>query len=104
MNANKEIELITLDSLNFDRIDLMKIDVEGMEEEVLNGARKLIESFKPIIFLEVIKSNKQVLVSLLEGFGYKYINLGMNLLAIHQDDACEEKITFKDGVISINRS
>jgi FkbM family methyltransferase len=104
LNANKEIELITLDSLNFSRIDLIKIDVEGMEEEVLNGASKLIDTLKPITFIEVIKSNKQVLITLLEGFGYKYINLGMNILAINQDDECMDKITFKDGVISLNRS
>ena len=69
-NATKEIDLITLDSLNLDRVDLIKIDVEGMEEEVLNGAIKLISTHKPIIFIEVIKSNKQELKSILDGFNY----------------------------------
>ena len=82
----------------------MKIDVEGMEEEVLNGARKLISTNKPIIFIEIIKSNKQNLINLLEGFNYKYMRLGMNILAINQDDECMNKITFKDGAISIKRS
>jgi FkbM family methyltransferase len=104
VNANKEIDLITLDSLDFARLDLMKIDVEGMEEEVLNGARKLISTHKPIIFIEIIKSNKQNLINLLEGFNYKYMRLGMNILAINQDDECMNKITFKDGAISIKRS
>ncbi len=103
-NANKEIDLITLDSLDLTRVDLIKIDVEGMEEEVLNGAKNLIGTFKPIIFIEVIKSSIENLINLLDGFGYKYLRLGMNILAIHQDDECMDKITFKDGSISINRS
>lgn len=103
-NATKEIDLITLDSLNLDRVDLIKIDVEGMEEEVLNGAIKLISTHKPIIFIEVIKSNKQELKSILDGFNYEYIHLGMNILAINQDDECSNKVTLKDGVISIKRN
>lgn len=104
LNANKEIDLITLDSLNLARVDLIKIDVEGMEVEVLNGAKLLIGTHKPILFIEIIKSNKQNLISLLESFNYKYIHLGMNILAINQDDQCMNKITFKDGSISIQRS
>lgn len=103
-NANKEIDLITLDSLDLTRVDLIKIDVEGMEEEVLNGAIKLISTHKPIIFIEVIKSNKQDLISLLESFDYKYIHLSINILAINKEDDCIDKITFKDGVVSLKRS
>ncbi len=103
-HANKEIDLITLDSLNLVRVDLLKIDVEGMEEEVLNGALKLISTHKPIIFIEIIKSNKQNLISLLDSFDYKYIHLGMNILAINQDDDCIDKITFSNGSISIKRA
>lgn len=101
--ADKEVDLITLDSLHLDRVDLIKIDVEGMEEEVLNGALKLISTSKPIIFIEVIKSNKQQLINLLEEHNYQLIHLGMNTLAINNDDKCLNKITFKDGVLSFKR-
>ena len=36
----------------FKRLDLLKIDVEGMEEEVLRGAMKTIEKFRPKLYLE----------------------------------------------------
>jgi FkbM family methyltransferase len=36
-----------------DRIDFMKIDVEGFELEVLRGARQTIERCKPVIYCEV---------------------------------------------------
>lgn len=37
------------------RVDFLKIDVEGMELAVLTGARRLIETYQPVIFFEVNK-------------------------------------------------
>ena len=34
-------------------VSLLKIDTEGYEPEVLEGARKLIEEHKPVIYLEM---------------------------------------------------
>ncbi|WP_162246098.1 FkbM family methyltransferase [Variovorax sp. Root318D1] len=47
-----EVPLITVDSLLLPAVDLMKIDVEGMERQVLEGAQKTIASLKPAIFAE----------------------------------------------------
>jgi FkbM family methyltransferase len=44
--------LATLDSLQFDRVDLIKLDVEGQELNVLKGGIQTITQFKPIIFFE----------------------------------------------------
>jgi FkbM family methyltransferase len=41
------------------RIDFLKIDVEGMEIDVLNGLRQTIEEQKPFIFVEVDNSNAE---------------------------------------------
>lgn len=40
-------------SLGLDRIDLMKVDVEGFELEVFEGGRQVIGDFKPMAFLEM---------------------------------------------------
>lgn len=48
-----DISMQTLDSFNFLRVDLIKIDVEGYEPEVLEGARTLIREKQPIIFFEL---------------------------------------------------
>lgn len=37
---------------NLSRLDVLKIDAEGFESEVLNGASGLIEKFQPAIFAE----------------------------------------------------
>ena len=48
-----QIQLDTLDNQQLhDRVDLIKIDVEGAELEVLRGSKRIIEKFHPIIVFE----------------------------------------------------
>jgi len=47
-----EVNLITLDSLCLESLDFMKIDVEGYEPYVIEGAIESIKKFMPIIVLE----------------------------------------------------
>jgi FkbM family methyltransferase len=39
--------------LSLDRLDFMKVDVEGFELEVLAGAREILKRYQPIVFLEM---------------------------------------------------
>ena len=48
----EEVSITTLDACSLDRLDFLKIDVEGMELEVLNGAKQTVERFRPVIFAE----------------------------------------------------
>jgi len=53
-----EVETISLDELYEsgalgDRVDLLKIDAQGAEALVLDGAKKLLSSCRPIVFLEL---------------------------------------------------
>jgi FkbM family methyltransferase len=41
------------DEIGLDRIDFMKIDVEGAEAAVILGARRVIEATRPLILLEI---------------------------------------------------
>ena len=50
--GNLRINTEMLDNYSFDRVDFLKIDVEGFEYEVLNGAEKTISKFKPRIIIE----------------------------------------------------
>jgi FkbM family methyltransferase len=43
----------TFDLFNMDRVDFMKIDVEGYELFALEGAKKILDRFKPIVYLEM---------------------------------------------------
>jgi FkbM family methyltransferase len=84
--AGMEVHTITLDSLGLARVDFIKIDVEGMEMEVLKGARNILTHLKPIVFLEWAKSNAAALREYLNRFGYVIFDAGINLFAVHQSD------------------
>ncbi|WP_295924901.1 FkbM family methyltransferase [uncultured Xanthomonas sp.] len=47
-----DVRIITLDSLALSRLDLLKVDVEGMEAKVLIGATKTLQRCRPVIFAE----------------------------------------------------
>lgn len=76
------VQAVTIDNFNFPKVDMIKIDVEGMEQQVLDGAANTIKTHLPVLFIEHSKSNKEKLIEWIEALGYKtYIN-GMNLLGI----------------------
>jgi FkbM family methyltransferase len=47
-----KVTVLTLDSLKLPRIDFIKIDVEGFEEQVLSGAMQTIVSSRPKVAFE----------------------------------------------------
>lgn len=46
------VQIVTLDSLGLKRLDLVKIDVEGMEERVIQGGIDTIRRLRPKLYLE----------------------------------------------------
>jgi FkbM family methyltransferase len=57
------VHILTIDSLDIKKIDVIKIDVEGMERKVLDGAINAILNSRPIILCECndLKSGNEVL-------------------------------------------
>ena len=93
--AMMEVRALSIDSYNFPRIDVIKIDVEGMELEVLAGAAKSIAAHRPIMLIEAMKTDFEALRTWLVNRGYSIIPSGINILAVHQDDRCRESIKFE---------
>jgi FkbM family methyltransferase len=81
-----DIPLITIDSLNQPLVDLIKIDVEGMEEAVISGALETLNASHPVMFIEKIKSNSENLLQALTDLQYEIHDLGPNVLAVSKDD------------------
>jgi FkbM family methyltransferase len=80
--SKEKVEIITLDGfLKLNRLDFIKIDVEGMEINVLNGAKQLISKYKPIMFVEHLKNDRKRLTEAINDLGYKKIKtVGANFL------------------------
>lgn len=52
----QQIEVRSLDSFKFGRVDVIKIDVEGAEPLVVDGAKATIDRDRPIVLTEVLPS------------------------------------------------
>jgi FkbM family methyltransferase len=50
--ARETAPVITIDELEFERVDMIKIDVEGMELPVLRGAERTLSRCKPVLYAE----------------------------------------------------
>ena len=77
--------MVSIDSLN-QRADLIKIDVEGMEQDVLKGAERTINEHHPILMVEIIKSDARTLKQWILDHGYDIYPLGADILCVHQED------------------
>jgi FkbM family methyltransferase len=87
-----DVQMVHLDSFNFPRLDLIKIDVEGMELDVLAGATKCIGDKHPVLLVEAAKTDAEVLRAWLENRDYSVFPSGINFVAIHKDDECLEHV------------
>ena len=65
------VPMITVDSLALPRCDLIKIDTEGFEDRVLQGARATLQTHRPVAYAEVHDREKlQRAAALLKPLGY----------------------------------
>ena len=92
-----DVRAVSLDAFSLPRIDLIKIDVEGMELEALAGGVKCIGAFQPILLIEAVKTDKAKLQAALDGFGYVTVPSGLNLLGVHKNDKALPHLKMPDA-------
>jgi hypothetical protein len=79
--------IIPLDSMQYEKVRLIKIDVEGHELSVLLGAEHTLRenNYPPIIFEAwtwKFPEKRKALFNHLEGLGYTITEMGQNNLAV----------------------
>ena len=78
-----QIETVTIDSLNLLDVVLIKLDIEGMEYQALNGAVETIKHSQPLIAFEHHKTNRKAAEQLLKNIGYQiYTSIGQMSVCI----------------------
>jgi FkbM family methyltransferase len=72
----KKVPCVPLDNLSFiGKISFIKIDVEGMEIEVLKGAQSLLEHHRPSIAVEINERNEKLFWEWVKRADYHVIDL-----------------------------
>lgn len=68
----QHVQIVRIDDVfDLDALRLIKIDVEGMEADVIRGAERTIRTHRPIIFVEnEIAERSEALLRLIAGHGY----------------------------------
>ena len=98
---SEKVKIATLDSFAFKKCHFIKADVEGMEVEVLQGARKLIEQHKPVLYIENDrKKRSQQLLNLLQELGYRIIEHKPRLYK--QNNFSQNKENVFGKIVSLN--
>lgn len=89
-DGSHSVPVITLDNFareqHLQRVDFMKVDVEGMEFEVLTGARNMLKELHPTLYFETLKrfsgehggqNFKLIETMLIDECGYKLFKLDL---------------------------
>ena len=70
--GGEPVPLVTIDSLDLPICHLLKVDVEGMECEVLAGAGKTIDLYRPVMFVENDREERsEELLTRVRDLGYR---------------------------------
>jgi hypothetical protein len=93
--------VVTIDSLNLPSCQFIKIDVEGMERDVIEGAMSTIQKFRPRLYVENDRAGKsRALINRLLGLDYR---LYWHLPSLFSsDNLFGEKENVLGNVVSVN--
>jgi FkbM family methyltransferase len=89
------VACISLDDLQLNRCDVIKIDAEGMEPDVIDGAQKTIAKHRPVIFAETAICGSDAVIERLPG--YRFVTAPMYVTAIHADDPMWRNLKVVNG-------
>lgn len=75
------VDVIALDDLGLQRLDFLKLDIEGMEIEALRGACALIKTHQPWCWIEYWMTGTDAIIQQFAGLDYDFFKVdSLNLL------------------------
>ncbi|MTH47325.1 FkbM family methyltransferase [Intestinirhabdus alba] len=71
--SNESVKQVRIDDFNFEKVCFVKIDVEGMETKVLEGAIETFRKSMPVIQIEILKSDLKEIFEKVKAISEDYI-------------------------------
>jgi FkbM family methyltransferase len=71
----------TVDSYQ-DRVDIMKVDIEGMEDRAIRGAASTIEKHRPVCMVEFYKTDVKFIFDYFRSLSYRGYRRGADVVVI----------------------
>jgi FkbM family methyltransferase len=92
---HKHVQIISLDSIELDRLDFIKMDVEGMELEILNGAEKTIKQNRPWAYIEFWNIGKEAVLNWFRDMDYTFFQIkGADVVCCPNEKLAQSGLTF----------
>lgn len=98
--STETVNLVTLDSYNLTNVSVIKIDVEGMEVDVLEGAKKTIETNRPVLCVEMFMVAREIFETL-SAQNYIFLDNQSNTIALPAEKFAIE--TAEDKSVTIKK-
>lgn len=102
-----QVPVMTLDQYcadnQIERIDIIKLDVEGHEHAVLAGGKAVMRDLRPIIFIEILKeADKDTLNTFANQAEYSFIWLESDRIS-HMASAIENPSNYNQALVPIEK-
>lgn len=106
---SREVDLLTLDSLELGRVGFIKIDVEGHEQEVVAGGLELLRENRPRLLVELEERHRggavEQMERLLAPLGYRgFFVSGRQLCRLDEFEAHRHQASDRAKGVSAERS
>lgn len=92
ITEHTEVAVINIDAMQTNRVDFIKLDVEGMEVDALEGARETIKTHGPYILVEWHIAGADPIKHFLDSVSYDHVRCGMNMLCAPAGNAALARI------------
>lgn len=90
--GSEKVKAFTIDSLNLARLDLLKLDIEGMEPQAIFGGKETIGRCRPVLSVEHLICGQDAIRQILPG--YELIGAGINTICIPKGDPIRDMVSF----------
>ena len=95
VQAKRLDDLLTAESIP--HVDIVKIDVEGAEQHVINGAPNLVNKTKPIWFIELVQGRADNFTGSASDIFQQFIDAGYQAFILNDDYGWDQVTAISDA-------